>query len=151
MHNQATKIFLNFFLRPCLKNTVSWARFTCPLPYTLYSREQRKGGGRMSYAERREAILEVLCIRRHDTYRNLAFEFQVSRETIRQDIAVLMCSYPIETVRGRHGGGVKIADGFYLYRKKLTARQAALLVKLSAQLAGDDLATIDSILRQFAP
>ena len=40
-----------------------------------------------------------------------------------------MCSYPIETVRGRHGGGVKIADGFYLYRKKLTARQAALLVK----------------------
>lgn len=44
----------------------------------------------MSYAERREAILEVLCIRRHDTYRNLAFEFQVSRETIRQDIAVLM-------------------------------------------------------------
>ncbi|NBJ99857.1 hypothetical protein D5282_21820 [bacterium 1xD8-48] len=26
----------------------------------------------MSYAERREAILEVLCIRRHDTYRNLA-------------------------------------------------------------------------------
>ena len=78
----------------------------------------------MSYAERREAILEVLCIRRHDTYRNLAFEFQVSRETIRQDIAVLMCSYPIETVRGRYGGGVKIADGFYLYRKKLTARQA---------------------------
>ena len=38
----------------------------------------------MNYAERREAILEVLCIRRHDTYRNLAFEFQVSRETIRQ-------------------------------------------------------------------
>ena len=104
----------------------------------------------MSYAERREAILEVLCIRRHDTYRNLAFEFQVSRETIRQDIAVLMCSYPIETVRGRYGG-VKVADGFYLYRRKLTARQAALLVKLSAQLTGDDLATIDSILRQFAP
>ncbi len=34
----------------------------------------------MSYAERREAILEVLCIRRHDTYRNLAFEFQVLAE-----------------------------------------------------------------------
>lgn len=105
----------------------------------------------MSYAERREAILEVLCIRRHDTYRNLAFEFQVSRETIRQDIAVLMCSYPIETVRGRYGGGVKVADGFYLYRRKLTARQATLLVKLSAQLTGDDLATLDSILHQFAP
>ena len=143
MHNQATKIFLNFFL----KGQGSPALY--PIPFIPESNE--KGGGHMSYAERREAILEVLCIRRHDTYRNLAFEFQVSRETIRQDIAVLMCSYPIETVRGRHGGGVKIADGFYLYRKKLTARQAALLVKLSAQLTGDDLATIDSILRQFAP
>ena len=76
----------------------------------------------MSYAERREAILEVLCIRRYDTYRNLAFEFHVSREIIWQDIAVLICSCPIETVRGRYGGGVKIADGFYLYRRKLTAR-----------------------------
>ncbi len=88
----------------------------------------------MNYAERREAILEVLCIRRHDTYRNLAFEFQVSRETIRQDIAVLMCSYPIETVRGRHGGGIKIADGFYLYRKKTdsTAGCAACEIKRPA-------------------
>ena len=143
MHNQATKIFLNFFL----KGQGSPALY--PIPFIPESNE--KGGGHMNYAERREAILEVLCIRRHDTYRNLAFEFQVSRETIRQDIAVLMCSYPIETVRGRYGGGIKIADGFYLYRKKLTARQAALLVKLSAQLTGDDLATIDSILRQFAP
>ena len=143
MRNQAEKIFLNFFL----KGQGSPALY--PIPFIPESNE--KGGGHMNYAERREAILEVLCIRRHDTYRNLAFEFQVSRETIRQDIAVLMCSYPIETVRGRYGGGVKIADGFYLYRKKLTARQAALLVKLSAQLTGDDLATIDSILRQFAP
>ncbi len=105
----------------------------------------------MGYSERREAILEVLCIRRHDTYRNLAFEFQVSRETIRQDIAILTCSYPIETVRGRYGGGVRVADGFYLCRRKLTARQVALLIKLSAQLTGDDLATLDSILHQFAP
>ena len=143
MCNQAEKIFLNFFL----KGQGSPALY--PIPFIPESNE--KGGGHMNYAERREAILEVLCIRRHDTYRNLAFEFQVSRETIRQDIAVLMCSYPIETVRGRYGGGIKIADGFYLYRKKLTARQAALLVKLSAQLTGDDLATIDSILHQFAP
>ncbi|WP_251491048.1 HTH domain-containing protein [Otoolea muris] len=105
----------------------------------------------MSYAERREAILEVLCIRRHETYRNLAFEFHVSRETIRHDIAALMCLYPIETVRGRYGGGVKLAEGFDPYRRKLTARQAALLIKLSAQLTGDELSILDSILRQFAP
>ena len=43
----------------------------------------------MSYAERREAILEVLCIRRHDTYRNLAFEFQVSRERTAMPVSLV--------------------------------------------------------------
>ena len=54
--------------------------------------------------ERRQKILEVLCLRRHDTYRNLAHEFNVSTGTIRRDIVVLTCSYPIETVRGNYGG-----------------------------------------------
>ncbi len=36
--------------------------------------------------ERRQKILEVLCLRRHDTYRNLAHEFNVSTGTIRRDI-----------------------------------------------------------------
>ena len=39
--------------------------------------------------ERRQKILEVLCLRRHDTYRNLAHEFNVSTGTIRRDIVVL--------------------------------------------------------------
>ena len=104
----------------------------------------------MSYAERREAILEVLCIRRHDTYRNLAFEFQVSRETIRQDIAVLMCSYPIETFRG-YGGGVRVANGYYLHHRTLNPRQVSLLIRQREHLVGDDLDTLNSILVQFAP
>ena len=45
--------------------------------------------------ERRQKILEVLCLRRHDTYRNLSHEFNVSTGTIRRDIVVLTCSYPI--------------------------------------------------------
>ena len=36
--------------------------------------------------ERRQKLLEVLCLRRHDTTGNLAHEFRVSRETIRRDI-----------------------------------------------------------------
>ena len=103
----------------------------------------------MSYAERREAILEVLCIRRHDTCDNLAHEFHVANSTIRRDLEILTCSYPIETVRGRYGGGVKIADGYYLYRKMLTPKQAALLQRLRDQLDGDDLITLNSILLQF--
>lgn len=56
----------------------------------------------MSAGERRQRILELLCLRRQDTYGNLASEFGVSRETIRHDIVLLMCSYPIETIRGRY-------------------------------------------------
>ena len=58
--------------------------------------------------ERRQRLMEVLCLRRHDTYDNLASEFKVSKMTIRRDIAALTCSYPIETVRGRYGGGVRV-------------------------------------------
>ena len=77
-------------------------------------REQRRWGERMPPTERRQKLLELLCIRRHDTCDNLAHEFHVSSATIRRDIAVLTCSYPIETVCGRYGGGVRIADGYLL-------------------------------------
>ena len=110
----------------------------------------------MSPAERRQELLEVLCRRRHDTYDNLARDFNVSKMTIRRDVAMLMCSYPIETVHGGRHGCVKVMDGFYLNRhntggKCLTLKQTALLKELSDQLEGDDLDTLNSILVQFAP
>ena len=105
----------------------------------------------MSPSERRQKLIEVLCCRRHDTYYNLAFEFNVSTRTICRDIAALMCSYPLETVWGRYGGGVKVADGYYLYHRSLNAKQISLLTKLANQLIGDDLDTMNSILVQFAP
>ena len=79
--------------------------------------------------ERRQKILEVLCLRRHDTYRNLAHEFNVSTGTIRRDIVVLTCSYPIETVQGGHGG-VRVAEWFHLDRRMLNAEEIALLRRL---------------------
>lgn len=110
----------------------------------------------MSTAERRQELLEVLCLRRHDTYDNLAHEFNVSKMTIRRDIAVLMCSYPIETVHGGRHGCVRVAEGYYCNRKPFTHKvlnreQIALLRRLRDQLVDDDLATINSILIQFAP
>lgn len=110
----------------------------------------------MSPAERRQQLLELLCRRRHDTYGNLAHEFNVCKETIRHDIEELMRFYPIETIRGRHGGGVRVMDGFYLNRHRsnraaLTPKQAILLKKLKGQLVGDDLDTLNSILSEFAP
>ena len=110
----------------------------------------------MSPAERRQELLEVLCLRRHDTYDNLAREFDVSKTTIRRDVAVLMCSYPIETVHGGRHGCVKVAEGYYLnhrssVHKALNQKQTDLLRRLRDQLVGDERDTINSILVQFAP
>lgn len=114
--------------------------------------EQQKGGERMSPVERRQQLLEVLCRRRHDTCENLANEFKVSKRTIYSDIELLMCSYPVETVCGRYGGGVKVPDGYYIsHHDSLTPKQVDLLRKLSGQLEGDDLDTLNSILLDFAP
>ena len=123
------------------------------LSFTCYDRFQRamEGGGHMSAGERRQRILEILCLRRQDTYGNLATEFGVSRETIRRDILVLMCSYPIETVRGRHGGGVKISDDYWPYRKTLDSEQIDFLIRQSKKVEGRDLAILSSILFQLAP
>ena len=105
----------------------------------------------MTAMERREAILDVLCQRKHDQINNLAEEFGVSERTIRTDIEVLSCSYPIETVRGRYGGGVKVADWYRRDRKTLSPEQVALLKRLAPGLEEQDLATLNSIINTFGP
>lgn len=105
----------------------------------------------MNMSDRRRQILEVLLLRRHDTYDNLAQEFNVSKMTIRRDIAALTCSYPIETVRGRYCGGVKVKDGYYPYKSSLNTTQIECLNRIKAQLNDEDKVTVNSILEQFAP
>ena len=99
--------------------------------------------------ERRQRILEVLCLRRHDTYGNLAHEFNVSTGTIRRDIVVLTCSYPIETVRGNYGG-VRVADWFHLDRRALNSTEIAFLNKLGKSLDGPDLEMLNRIIATFS-
>ncbi len=106
--------------------------------------------GKMTPSERREAILNVLCKRRQETVQNLAYEFGVSVRTIKYDIEELTLAHPIETVRGRYGGGVKVADGYYVGRKYLKPSQQELLKKLAEQLSGEDKAVMDSIFHDFA-
>lgn len=100
--------------------------------------------------ERRIEIMEILCHRRQETMENLATEFGVSIRTIRNDIDYLSLSYPLETVRGRYGGGVKIMDGFYMNRKYLKSEQQELLKRLSTSLTGSDLVVMNSIFKDFA-
>ncbi len=99
--------------------------------------------------ERRQKILEVLCLRRHDTYRNLAHEFNVSTGTIRRDIVVLTCSYPIETVKGHHGG-VRVAEWFHLDRRALNSAEITFLRRLVEPLDGPDLEMLNRIIAIFS-
>lgn len=99
--------------------------------------------------ERRQKILEVLCLRRHETTDNLAHEFNVSRETIRRDIRILTCSYPVETVSGGHGG-IRVAEWFHLDRRALNSAEITFLHKLGESLDGSDLEMLNRIITQFS-
>ena len=102
----------------------------------------------MTAAERRQAILEVLCVRRHDTRENLAFEFGVSKRTIEYDVLELSLTYPIYTTQG-NGGGIHVVDGFYLDKPRLNEKEIALLSKILPTLTGEDRKTMSEILKKY--
>ena len=99
--------------------------------------------------ERRQKILEVLCLRRHETTGNLAHEFNVSRGTIHRDLIILTCSYPIETIQGGHGG-VRVADWFHLDRRALNSDEITFLRRVGEQLSDPDREKLNRIIVQFS-
>ena len=99
--------------------------------------------------ERRQLMIEYICQVRFTTRVILMREFNISKNTVDRDLEILMCSYPIETYQGK-GGGVRIAEGFRLGMKYLNDTQCALLEKLSETLSGDELLTMQSILKTFS-
>ena len=103
----------------------------------------------MSANERRRAILEAMCRRRHDTRENLAFEFGVSKRTIENDVLMLSTEYPIYTSQG-NGGGIHVVEGYRLDRNYLSDEQTELLERLSVGLSGDDAKVMRSILTAFS-
>lgn len=82
-------------------------------------------------SERRNSIMKTLCRRRHETIRNLAFEFGVSERTIKRDIEVLSLNEPIYTQPGRYGGGVYIDRDYSMSRMYMTEEETDVLRKLS--------------------
>lgn len=102
----------------------------------------------MTAAERRQAILEVLCMRRHETRENLANEFGVSKRTIEYDVLNLMLTYPVYTVQG-NGGGIYVTDNFRLDRPCMNEKQTALLQKVLLTLSGEDKETMETIIKIY--
>ena len=103
----------------------------------------------MTSSERRQAILEALCERRHDKIENLAYEFNVTERTIRNDVLELSLSFPVYTVSGRYHSGVYIADDYYLGKQYLTEEQLELLISLKSQVGDDQRKILDSIVKKF--
>ena len=102
-----------------------------------------------SALERRQSILEALSDRRSDTVGNLASELGVSDRTIKRDIELLSCSVPIFTMQGC-GGGIRVADGWYVGRRYLRDDQEDLLLALMGGLQPDKQLLMQSILMAFA-
>lgn len=103
----------------------------------------------MTANERRKALFEVLCLRRHDTRENLAFEFGVSKRTIEYDVQILSANYPIFSVQGK-GGGIFIMEGYELHKRCLTDKQSEVLQELAVTLTGETKQIVLSILKDFS-
>ena len=103
----------------------------------------------MNPYERRSAIMDILCREQHTTTARLAAEVGVTERTIRNDITTLSLHYPIQTIRGRYGGGVQLADWFKPQSNTLSSRQKNLLERIRSSLVGEDLIVLNSILIQF--
>lgn len=103
----------------------------------------------MRATERRQALLELLCERRHDTMENLAFEFGVSRHTIMRDVLELSVSYPIYTVSGRHDSGVFVQDDYYLGKQYLSNEQQELLTAMLVNCDANQKKTMLAIIKKF--
>lgn len=101
-----------------------------------------------SALERRQAMLELLSDRRQETVANLMAEFGVSRCTVLRDIETLSCSAPIFTVQG-NGGGIRVAEGYYLGRRYLHSDEEALLRRLIHGLQPEEQKTMQGILKRF--
>ncbi len=102
----------------------------------------------MTSNERRNALLEILSMRRFETLENLAFEFGVSKRTIRYDIEILSLTYPIYTVQG-NGGGIHVDENYRLGKSYLKKDQQELLERLLPNLNGKDATTMREIIKTF--
>ncbi|MFI3165309.1 MAG: HTH domain-containing protein [Bacillota bacterium] len=103
----------------------------------------------MSANERREKILNDICVRRNESIANLMHEYGVSRSTIIRDIQSLSVSHPIYTIQG-NGGGIYVADGYRLCKQYLKSDQQNLLEELLPSLNDEQAVVMASILKTFA-
>ena len=106
----------------------------------------------MTAAERHQRIVARLREERIVTIASLTEELQCSRRTLLYDIEALAASdFPVETVRGRYGGGVKLPDWYHPKSNTLNATQLDLLIRVAPSLNPEERKVLNSIIDQFGP
>lgn len=104
----------------------------------------------MDAHERRMEIWRSLCCHHYLTVASLAEKYRVSARTIYTDVQILSLSYPIEAVRGRYFGGIKLPNWYKPALNVLTNAQYDLLMRLKKELSGNDRMIMTSIIDQFS-
>ena len=100
--------------------------------------------------ERRQKLLAVLSIRRHDIVENLAYEFCISKKTVLRDVNLLSLEHnPVYTLPGRNGG-IFMVDNCYTGLKYLTAVEKDLLIRLLDFLDDEDKIIMLRIIKTFS-
>ena len=107
----------------------------------------------MTAAERQDLIVATLRKERRVTVGNLAAAFGCSERTIRYDLDALSTSgFPLITIRGRHGGGVELAEWYQPHRSTLCPEQLKALREAMESTADPQTRmALGSILDQFGP
>ena len=118
------------------------------MSFRITPRKAREVKSDMTASERRNAILEDLCMRRFERINNLAFQYGVTERTIRNDIMILSLEYPIYTAQG-NGGGIYVDKNFRLGKVFLKNEQQELLERLLPGLDGKDAEVMKAILKTF--
>lgn len=105
----------------------------------------------MSAVIRRMAIWHTLCCCRQITIQQLANKYQVCKRTIRYDIEARSPHYPIETVRGRYGGCVRLAEWYVPSACLLSPAQMEFLLELVQMLDSQEARMLCSIIYALVP
>ncbi len=102
----------------------------------------------MDTLHRRMEIISILSAKGHMTTRELAWELDVSRRTIMNDITALPFDYPIYTKPGE-GGGVFITENYKPYANTLTQTELETLCRLYRKSEGKEKEILFRIIHKY--
>lgn len=100
----------------------------------------------MSPYERRHQLWLIVFRRKSVSVQELADELEVCARTIRYDIAHMIGSYPITTVRGKYTGCVTLEDEKVELNVALTEKQINFLFRVHSEMQDDDAAAMWDII-----